>query len=147
MASFYPLAEAARRVGGSAVDVHDLTPPGVEPHDLELSPKEIEAIATADVVLYLGGGFQPAVEDAIGEAEGVPVDLLRGMPVEAGDPHVWLDPRLMADLVRRVQTALTRAAPADAARFASNAAAYQRQLVDAGPVATELACPRAGATW
>src|SRR5262249_40647334 len=70
LASFYPVAEAARQVGGSAVEVTDLTPPGVEPHDLELSPKQIEAIATADLVLYLGGGFQPAVEDALGEAEG-----------------------------------------------------------------------------
>src|SRR6185436_15876658 len=40
VASFYPLAEAARRVGGATVAVDNLTPPGVEPHDLELSPKE-----------------------------------------------------------------------------------------------------------
>ena len=61
VASFYPLEEAARAVGGSAVEVENLTPPGVEPHDLELSSDRIDDILDADVVLYLGGGFQPAV--------------------------------------------------------------------------------------
>jgi zinc transport system substrate-binding protein len=64
VAAFYPVQEAVQRVGGSLVDVTNLTPPGVEPHDLELSPDQVESIATADVVLYLGGGFQPGVEDA-----------------------------------------------------------------------------------
>ena len=51
VASFYPLAEAARRVGGPDVTVHNLTPPGVEPHDLELAPDDLELLLTADVVL------------------------------------------------------------------------------------------------
>jgi len=139
VASFYPLSEAARRVGGSIVDVTNLTPPGVEPHDLELSPNEIEAIATADVVLYLGEGFQPAVEDAVGQAEGNTVDLLHGMPVKEGvpeeeqrgsatDPHVWLDPQLMSRIVDRVRSALTEVDPAHAGAFDANAHAFQRQL-------------------
>jgi zinc transport system substrate-binding protein len=113
--SFYPLAFAAERIGGRCVAVHNLTPPGVEPHDLELTPDGVEAIATADVVLYLGGGFQPSIEDAVGEAEGHVVDVLRAVstaPAEAEevqegltvDPHVWLDPgrfALMADRIGR----------------------------------------------
>src|SRR5262245_18160377 len=61
-ASFYPLADLAEGIGGDCVDVTNLTPPGVEPHDLELTPSDVETIATSDVVLYLGEGFQPAVE-------------------------------------------------------------------------------------
>ena len=76
VASFYPLRFAAERLGGACVSVTDLTPPGVEPHDLELTPDAVESIATADVVLYLGGGFQPAIEDAIADAQGETVDLL-----------------------------------------------------------------------
>ena len=68
VASFYPLAFAADRIGGDCVSVTNLTPPGVEPHDLELTPDAVESIATADLVLYLGGGFQPAIEDAIPDA-------------------------------------------------------------------------------
>src|SRR5215211_4742761 len=84
VASFYPLAFAAERIGGGCVDVADLTPPGVEPHDLELTPDTVASIAGADLVLYLGGGFQPAVEDALGEAEGETLDLLSTVPTIPG---------------------------------------------------------------
>jgi zinc transport system substrate-binding protein len=138
VAAFYPVQEAAERVGGRLVDVTNLTPPGVEPHDLELSPDQVEAIATADVVLYLGDGFQPAVQDAVGDAEGVTVDLLAGLPTveppsgsEAGltaDPHVWLDPVLYGQMVDEVRAALVRAAPDHASAFRTNSDALTNQI-------------------
>lgn len=131
VASFYPLAEAAERVGADRVVVTNLTPPGVEPHDLELTPDEVEAIATADVVLYLGGGFQPGVEEAAGQIEGLAIDLLRAVPEgSAADPHVWLDPTLMAAIVREVEAALSKVDPSGAGTLAGNADAYARQLAD-----------------
>lgn len=138
VAAFYPVQEAAQRVGGGLVDVTNLTAPGVEPHDLELSPDQVEAIATADVVLYLGSGFQPAVEDAIADAEGVTVDLLAGLPTveppggsEQGlsaDPHVWLDPVLYGLMVDEVRAALAQAAPKDASMFRANADAFSQEI-------------------
>lgn len=138
VAAFYPVQEAAERVGGQLVDVVNLTPPGVEPHDLELSPDQIEAIATADVVLYLGSGFQPAVQDAIPNAEGVAVDLLKGLPTVAPpggseqgltvDPHVWLDPVLYVQLVDEVRAALAEAASGGASTFRVNADAFMREI-------------------
>jgi zinc transport system substrate-binding protein len=136
VASFYPLAEAASKVGGDLVSVQNLTPPGVEPHDLELAPDDIEAIATADVIVYLGGGFQPAVEDALAEAEhAVTVDALNAVATNAApaseaeegltvDPHVWLDPARYGEIVRAVADALKEADPANEATYASNAQAY-----------------------
>jgi zinc transport system substrate-binding protein len=121
-AAFYPLAWAAERVGGDAVEVRNLTKPGVEPHDVELGPRDVEDIRSADVVLYLGSGFQPAVEDAVEGAGGTTVDLLEGeellRPAEAqgeleADPHVWLDPKRYADMVRTIAETLGR--PEDAA--------------------------------
>jgi zinc transport system substrate-binding protein len=140
VASFYPLAEAASRVGGDLVSVQNLTPPGVEPHDLELAPDDIEAIANADVIVYLGGGFQPAVEDALAEAEGaVTVDALNAVATNAApaseaeegltvDPHVWLDPAQYEEIVRAVADALAKADPANEATYAANAQAYIAQL-------------------
>lgn len=115
--SFYPLAFAAERIGGDCVSVTNLTRPGVEPHDIELTPDAVEAIATADVVLYFGGGFQPAIEDAVQDAEGHAVDVLdvvstvpaEGEEAEEGlavDPHVWLDPNRFADIVAATADAL-----------------------------------------
>lgn len=103
VAAFFPLAELARAVGGAEVDVHDLTPSGVEPHDLELSSKEVDRIQDADVVLYLGGDFQPGIEQAVARADGRRVDLL---PPGTRDAHVWLDPVAMAGFVDEVVEAL-----------------------------------------
>jgi zinc transport system substrate-binding protein len=106
VAAFYPLAWAAERVAGESIELRNLTPPGTEPHDFELTARDVERIRSADVVLYLGGGFQPAVEDAVEGAEGEAVDLLED-PV-GGDPHIWLDPVRFAGVVRDIATALDR---------------------------------------
>jgi zinc transport system substrate-binding protein len=140
VASFYPLAEAASRVGGASVRVDDLTPPGVEPHDLELTPDDLERISTADVVVYLGGGFQPAVEDAVAQAEdAIVVDVLHGLdtrpapPDEANegvavDPHVWLDPRRFAEIVDQVVGALVGADPAMEEAYRTNGETFRDEL-------------------
>ena len=78
VASFYPLVDATRGVGGDRVEVTNLTPAGVEPHDIELNPRQLDRVADADLVLYLGGGFQPAVEDAARRARRA-VDLRAGL--------------------------------------------------------------------
>lgn len=118
LAAFYPLAYAAERIGGSTVDVRNLTPAGAEPHDVELSPRDVEAVRSADVVLYLGAGFQPAVEDAVDGADGRAVDVLSGLELLEGDepgaeaagadPHVWLDPLRFARVADRIGAVLQR---------------------------------------
>lgn len=139
--SFYPVAFAAERIGGPCVAVRNLTPPGIEPHDLELTPDGIEAIASADVVLYLGGGFQPAIEDAVDEAGGRVVDVLQGVPTEEPtsdetgegltvDPHVWLDPDRFALIARRIESSLRDlGAPSDC-RIGQRADGLDRELSD-----------------
>lgn len=128
VASFYPLAEVARQVGGESVEVVDLTPPGVEPHDLEVSTRDVEKLNQADVIFYLGGGFQPGVEKVTARAEGSAVDVLGAVDSVADDPHIWLDPVLMKQMVDATQAELTRADPAQAAGYAERADAYRRQL-------------------
>ena len=64
MASFYPLQDLAEKIGGEHVSVTSLTPDGAEPHDLELSPKMVDSLSSADAVVYLAG-FQSAVDEAI----------------------------------------------------------------------------------
>ncbi len=76
VAAFYPLAWAAEEVAGDDIEVENLTPPGVEPHDLELSPRDVAKIEQADVILYVGHGFQPAVEDAIERSDAEKIDVL-----------------------------------------------------------------------
>jgi zinc transport system substrate-binding protein len=103
VAAFYPLAWAAEQVvDPETTDVVTLTPPGVEPHDIELSPSDIETIDDAELVIYLGGGFQPALDDAVHARTGRSLDLL----AKGEEPHIWLDPIRFARAVERVARAV-----------------------------------------
>src|SRR5262245_12134304 len=97
VANFEPMVEIARAVGGDRVAVTNLTPAGVEPHDLELDPDQIERLETAALVVYMGERFQPAVSDMATRRDGPSLDVLSGVAHNADDPHFWLDPTLMAN--------------------------------------------------
>lgn len=152
---FYPLAEAAERVGGEHVAVANLTPAGAEPHDLELDPQQTRQVLEADVAVVMGRGFQPAVERVAQEREAPTLRVLRELPVAGGgtvaehehehgheehadghqehaegalDPHVWLDPGLMEDLVGETAATLSEVDPAHEGEYRANAAAYGAQL-------------------
>lgn len=153
-ASFYPLEFLARQIGGPYVDVTDLTKPGVEPHDLELAPRQIAALSRTDVVVYLHG-LQPAVDEAIKQAEvrhtvdaaklttmedhGTEVDGRSHTTGDNGsggrsddgagaDPHVWLDPVRYAAVAKGVGAALERADPQHAAVYKHNTTALVGKL-------------------
>jgi zinc transport system substrate-binding protein len=139
VAAFYPLAYAAERIGGSTFDVQNLTPPGAEPHDLELTPREVARIQDASVVLYLSHGFQPAVSKAVEQARGKRLDILTGLPLHAADgseagltadPHVWLDPVLFARVATKIGTALGRPATALVADLRKLDTDYRQGLRD-----------------
>lgn len=129
VASFYPLAEIAQRVGEGFVTVKNLTPAGVEPHDIELTPKDLDAIADADIVVSIGEGFQPAVEKAArqrGPNGNVEVGLRAGS--NGKDPHFWLDPQRMVKAVELVRDAFHNADAEHLTGYDTNAAAYITEL-------------------
>lgn len=148
--SFYPLEEAAKAIAGSRATVTNLTPPGGSSHDLELTPARLVALERAKVVLYLGRGYQPAVEKAVENLEGSArtTDLLTGLPLRGGDkaipgvvgevdgevladgndPHVWVDPRLFARIVDGIREAMIAADPAGKAAYTANARRYTARL-------------------
>lgn len=156
VANFYPMAEAATRVGGDRVKVTNLTPVGVEPHDIELSSRQVDKLLDTDVLLYLGSGFQPAVEKVATGRHAGAVDILAHVELDEGataalaneegggeppgqdtgqrgaangkDPHFWLDPTLLAQAVDAIQVALTKVSPKDADLFRTNADRYKEDL-------------------
>ncbi len=141
VASFYPLQYAAQRIGGDVVSVTNLTAPGAEPHDLELTPRDVAAVSDADLVVYLAG-FQPAVDDAVKSEAGkkafdvtsaARLDLTSvsdhgGRAGEATDPHFWLDPTRLADVGDAIAGRLAATDPAQASTFTENAATLRTDL-------------------
>jgi len=126
--AFYPLAWAAEEVGGSRVRVTNLTPPGGEPHEMSLTAKQRNEVNEAALILLFGQGFQPEVERAARDAQGEVVDLLEGLELlpskdeeETADPHVWLDPILMAQIVEGIGDALSGIDPSGRAEYSERA--------------------------
>jgi zinc transport system substrate-binding protein len=114
VAAFYPLAFLAEQVAPDA-DVTNITPAGAEPHDLELTARDAETMDRADLVLYLGSGFQPALEKAVSGHVNA-LDLLAGDLGDRAsqpDPHIWLDPGRYATMARTVAGAVGDATAAD----------------------------------
>lgn len=136
VAGFYPVAEIAAAVGGDSVTVTNVTPAGAEPHDIELTSSQVDHIEDADLVIYVGGGFQPAVERAVErrprELGSTNVDILQTTPREqlkGKDPHVWLAPMLLRSTVIRMRNALGQVDPDNAMDYTERANAYEQQLV------------------
>ena len=152
-AAFFPLAAAVAQVGGSLVKVTNLTPAGVEPHDIELNTQQAESVLDADLAVVVGNGFQPAVEDIAADRSGPTLNVLKALPINAGDkkveeghedgdakhsdedgdataldPHVWLDPVLYQSVVDAIASALSKVDPDHAADYTANAAAYNAKL-------------------
>lgn len=113
VASIYPLAFAADRIAGPGWEVIDLTPPGTEAHDVELTLEDRAAIEDAEVVLHLGvPGFQPQVDRAVQDSTGDVVAVWDRRPSPSSeaviDPHAWLDPVRFAGMIGRIGAALGR---------------------------------------
>jgi zinc transport system substrate-binding protein len=113
VASFYPLAYVAERVAGPGWRVVDLTPPGTEAHDVELTLRDRSDIQEADAVLYLGDvGFQPQVEEAVMDARGRVLAVANFVgPDASADPHIWLEPGIMIRVTEAVASAIPGASP------------------------------------
>jgi zinc transport system substrate-binding protein len=140
--TLHPIASLVREVGGDAVEVRTLLPPGAHPDSYEATPRMAQALAGADLVVRVGG----AVDDWLGErGREEHLVLTRGMTLKGtahhhgparnarsagtGNPHVWLDPILVRDtLLPLLVDALAERDPASADQFRARAAAFADSL-------------------
>jgi zinc transport system substrate-binding protein len=138
--AFYPFQFLAEQIAGRHAVVSNLTQPGAEPHDLELTPKQVGSVSDADLVVY-ERGFQAAVDEAVHQsgqanvldtATVVPLQDLGTRAEDSGqhylDPHVWLDPNNMAKIAGALVDRLSDIDPANRASYAENGARLSADL-------------------
>lgn len=144
--AFYPFQFLAERVARDHARVHNLTEPGTEPHDLELTPRQVGAVTSADLVIY-ERSFQPAVDEAVAQSGNPAVlDVATVVPLQPAartpddehegsahdkdplDPHIWLDPANMASITTEVAARLSAADPAHALDYVTNARTLTQEL-------------------
>src|SRR5215217_4914445 len=128
VAAFYPLEFVTRQLAGDHVRIVDLTAPGVEPHDLELKPKQVGEVADADLVVY-ESKLQPAVDDVVDQSAKDPsLDVAPEVDLEDDNPHFWLDPLRLARAAVAVEARLANVDPDHAEDFAANLATLRSTL-------------------
>ena len=85
--SFYPVNYLVQSVGGSHVEANSVTPANVEPHDFELSPKDVTKLSSAKMVVYVAG-FQSSLDDAVKQVSGpTVVNLASSVKLEKHADH------------------------------------------------------------
>ena len=129
VAGFYPLAYAAEGIAGDLAEVVSLAGPGVEPHDLELTPGDVAKINDADLVVYIPE-FIPALDAVVKTLDQSKViNATQGITLISGDshshegeeshseeeghsdesatdPHIWLNPNNMVLIGNSIAQAL-----------------------------------------
>jgi ABC-type Zn uptake system ZnuABC Zn-binding protein ZnuA len=132
------VGDVAGRVGGDAIALTTLMPPGQDPHSYQPAAADLAAVANADLILVNGWNLEEGLLGdlaAAGDAPLVPVSAgITPLPIgadrSAADPHVWQDVSNVVQWVATIEAVLSAADPANAATFAANAAAYRAELAE-----------------
>jgi manganese/zinc/iron transport system substrate-binding protein len=135
------IADAVSRIGGEAVQVKTLMPPGTDPHTYLPSPGDAQQLSQAQIIFYNGlhleGKMAQLLEKHPGGGRAVavserldPVKDLRTVDNSetSHDPHVWFDVQLWSKCVERIRDELIDADPARSDLYRKNSDRYLAEL-------------------
>ncbi|CAG7617831.1 High-affinity zinc uptake system binding-protein ZnuA [Paenibacillus solanacearum] len=155
VASFYPLYDFTRNIGGEHVNVINFVPAGVEPHDWSPKSRDMTNLNGAELFVYLGAGFEGWVDDTLKsmpkDAKTAVLEASKGIVLlPAGehddhdhghedkgkkdsheseyDPHVWLSPANAKQIALNIKDALVKVDGAHQADYEANYKKYAEQL-------------------
>lgn len=139
IASFYPLYFLLENIGGDKVDAMNMTPAGVEPHDYELTPRQIARIESGALLVINGAKLEAWGDNVkknidsertlmIVASEGLTNQRTAENGEETVDPHIWLDPLLMVQIADAIADGLKQVDPENAAYYAENTEALKERL-------------------
>lgn len=138
-ASFYPMYFFAEEIGGNHAEVSNITPPGGEPHDYELTAQDIAKITGSDLLVLNGGMLEPWAENMLQNidtnktkvviaGEGLTTAKMEEDGEEITDPHVWLSPQLAKQMAAKIAEAFEQIDPENAAFYKENATRLNDKL-------------------
>lgn len=143
--SFPVLADIVANIAGDRADIWSIIPIGGDPHTYIATPQDLVRMAESDLLIRMGANFERLVESGqwrrsvreAGIPELVVADHLELIKIDkiinhgdhvhdlrAGDPHVWLDPQKVLEMIPAIVAALSEVDPAGAAIYAANGSAY-----------------------
>src|SRR5574342_1669 len=140
LASFYPLYEFTKIIGGERIDVSTIIPPGIEPHDWEPSIQDLQKMQTSDMIVINGIGLEPWITKLVSvNPDILIVDTSTGISLLEknklvfsnqiqDDPHIWLDPVLAKKQIQSITNGLIKIDPQNAEYYQENTKAYDTKL-------------------
>ena len=153
VASFYPMYDFAKKVGGDYATVKNLVPSGTEPHDWEPGAQDLVALEKADLFVYNGAGMEHWTEDVLRTLDNQDlvkveaakdIELLESDESDSGhghghshgddghghtvDPHVWLDPENAKQEMQAILEGYISADPKHAEYYQKNYEKYAKQF-------------------
>ena len=118
-------------VGGEYVTVKNIVPVGASPETFQPAPQDVAAVADADVLVENGAGLETWLDRLLLDAGSKNLRVVvcaDGLPVKDLNPHLWMDPVLAKEYVRKIRDALVAADPSHAEAYRRNAASYDKRL-------------------
>ena len=130
VASFFPIYEFAKQVGGDRVNMITLIPAGVEPHDYEPTIQQLLEAEKADVVFFNGLGFENSWIGKVNNDNLVDTSVLLNLSQDSKitNSHVWLDPVLAKAQVQQIENALIAIDPNNKQYYRKNAMNFTAEL-------------------
>jgi manganese/iron transport system substrate-binding protein len=138
------VGDVVGNIGGNAIQLDVLLPPGSDPHSFDPTPQDVAKIAKANLIFANGAGLEtfldPLLKNAGSQAQVIYVSdgiqlihFQSNLPGEesgpgGGDPHTWFDPQNVKVWAQNIEKALSAQDPGDAQIFADNAQHYSQQL-------------------
>lgn len=141
--SFNAMKEFVQAVGQDKVYISTIIPDGTEPHDFQLTPKDLKALHTASVFVYNGAGMENWIDTAVQAASNdklLTIEASKGVQLieltdtdeikEHGhyDPHTWMSPTSAQLEVQNIADALSAVDPQNQAFYQKNAQDYKQKL-------------------
>ncbi len=141
LASFYPLYEFTKIIGGERIDASIIVPSGIEPHDWEPTIQDLQKMQNADMIVINGVGLEPWIAKLVSvNPDILIIDTSNGIPLLEkdkhmfnnkiqNDPHIWLDPVLAKKQIQNIVDGLIRIDPQNTDYYQENANAYNTKLI------------------
>ena len=127
-------ADVISQIGGQYVQVTSIvSDPNTDPHTFEANPKVASQLASADLIVKNGIGYDAWADKIIaaspnGKRKVIDVQHLFGLPDSTRNPHLWYDPKTMPAVAHAVAADLAALQPAQAAYFEANAKKFDDSL-------------------
>jgi zinc transport system substrate-binding protein len=136
VASFFPIYEFTKAVGGNRIDLSSLIPFGSEPHDFDPTIQEIQKADSANLLVYNGASMEEpwihklTPQNTVDTSKGITLLVNPNDPDIKGpnDPHIWLNPILAIHQVQNIRDGLDKVDPKNAAYYNQNAQTFIGQL-------------------